>query len=137
MRKALLPKREPPVSSGGHSFTRVSAWSSTASSASILASFAASEDRTEEIEVSRTESERVKTKLTIRSCVGEARKRSWSRLERTCLAGLANGNESLAGGCRSAGVGGGGFEGRRSVLGRRRGVSLGSLSDRSGGLAGI
>lgn len=44
---------------------------------------------------------------------------------------------SRLGGADRAGVGGGGFEGFRSVCGRRRGVSFGSFCDKSGGFDGI
>ena len=53
------------------------------------------------------------------------------------LLGLKKRCPVRTGGADNGGAGGGGFEGRCSACGRRRGVSLGSFCDRSGGLEGM
>lgn len=108
-RKAGLPKREP-VSKGGHSFSIPCASSRTASSATIAASCAAGESWTAEIVMSRTESDRWKTKLTIRSCVDDAVNSSWSRSDKILRVGVVYVWSLRSGAGASAGVGGGGFD---------------------------
>jgi hypothetical protein len=103
-----------------------------ASRASMAGSWAAGESRTVEIVVSRTESERWKTKLTMRSWVGDAVKSSWSRWERMRRVGVVYLCEERSGAGASAGVGGGGFDAAAASCAwvRRRGAR--SLADREG-----
>jgi hypothetical protein len=61
----------------------------------------------------------------------------WSRSDKIRREGVKYAWPSSWGGSDSAGVSGGGFGASRSVCGRRRGVSLGSCFERSGGLTGI
>jgi len=82
------------------------------------------------IEVSTTDSERVKTKDATRSLVGEERKRSWSFLERILRLGVVNAMLSVAGGAGKGGVSGGGFAGASVCLEARRGVRRGSCLER-------
>lgn len=88
------------------------------------------------IDVSWIESERVKTNDVTRSFVGDLRNVSWSFGDRIRLFSLEKVHDCSAaslGGHGSAGVGGAGFKGASSdALGRRRGVSFGSLALRSG-----
>lgn len=86
---------------------------------------------TAETGVSTTESVRPKTKASSNLYVGELRKRSWSFGESIRLVGFWNFRVESSGGGGRFGVSGTG-KGFAGGAGRRRGVSFGSRSRRSG-----
>ena len=84
---AGLPKRLPPLSSGGQSWIVSSRVSRIWRIDWMIGRDASCDDFTEEMESPRTESDNVKIHETISVYVGEARKSSWSCGDRIRLVG--------------------------------------------------